>query len=84
MDPGNYYGYSFFRQVRDAELKRGYFQKSIVLLTRLPYHTLFYRVLELVAPEYFDNGPTALEAGECCRASAWATQASRSLDCSTH
>lgn len=73
MDPGNYYGYSFFRQVRDAELKRGYFQKSIVLLTRLPYHTLFYRVLELVAPEYFDNGPTALEAGECCRTLSWAT-----------
>lgn len=64
MDSGHYYGYSFFRQVRNVELKRGYFQKSIVLLTRLPYHTLFYRVLQQVAPEYFDNGSAALEAGE--------------------
>jgi hypothetical protein len=62
VDTTHYYGYSFFRQVRDPENKRGYFQKSVVMLTSLPYHSLFYELVKMVAPEYFENGLTALEA----------------------
>ena len=63
-DTTHYYGYSYFRQVRDPDNKRGYFQKSVVVLTSLPYHSLFYELVKLMAPEYFENGLTALEAGE--------------------
>ena len=40
-DDGNYYGFVYFRQVKDGDIKRGYFQKSVVILTRLPYITFF-------------------------------------------
>ena len=36
-----YYGFVYFRQVKDSDIKRGYFQKSVVILTRLPYITFF-------------------------------------------
>lgn len=26
-DSGHYYGFAYFRQVKDADIKRGYFQK---------------------------------------------------------
>jgi hypothetical protein len=32
------------------------------MLTSLPYHSLFYELVKMVAPEYFENGLTALEA----------------------
>ena len=40
-DDSHYYGFVYFRQVKDTDIKRGYFQKSVVLLTRLPYITFF-------------------------------------------
>ncbi|KAF4532616.1 hypothetical protein B566_EDAN011529 [Ephemera danica] len=60
-DPGYYYGYVYFRQVKDKSLPRGYFQKSVVLLSRLPFVNLFTEVCALVAPEYFENGEPSIE-----------------------
>uniref|UniRef100_A0A8C0H279 DENN domain containing 6A n=1 Tax=Chelonoidis abingdonii TaxID=106734 RepID=A0A8C0H279_CHEAB len=61
-DPAYYYGYVYFRQVRDKTLKRGYFQKSLVLISRLPYIHLFHTVLRHIAPEYFVKSEPFLEA----------------------
>jgi len=51
----------FFRQIRDKNVKRGYFQKSVVLLSKFPYMPLFSYILDLIAPEYFLSGIIALE-----------------------
>lgn len=62
-DKGHYWGYVYFRQVKDSSIKRGYFQKSFVLLTRLPFHNFFYELLQRWAPAYFTSGISALEQG---------------------
>ncbi|KFZ55782.1 Protein DENND6A, partial [Podiceps cristatus] len=61
-DPAYYYGYVYFRQVRDKSLKRGYFQKSLVLVSKLPYVHLFRTMLKQIAPEYFEKSEAFLEA----------------------
>ncbi|XP_035280338.1 protein DENND6B [Anguilla anguilla] len=61
-EPAHYYGYVYFRQVKDGSVKRGYFQKSLVLVSRLPYVNLFQSLLKLVAPEYFEKLEPCLEA----------------------
>ncbi|KAJ8006471.1 hypothetical protein DPEC_G00107600 [Dallia pectoralis] len=55
-------GYVYFRQVKDASVKRGYFQKSLVLVSRLPYVNLFQSLLQIIAPEYFEKLEPCLEA----------------------
>ncbi|XP_047641850.1 protein DENND6B isoform X13 [Phacochoerus africanus] len=50
------------RQVKDSSARRGYFQKSLVLVSRLPFVRLFQALLSLVAPEYFDKLTPCLEA----------------------
>ncbi|XP_036904850.1 protein DENND6B isoform X3 [Sturnira hondurensis] len=49
-------------QVKDSSVKRGYFQKSLVLVSRLPFVRLFQALLSLVAPECFDKLAPCLEA----------------------
>ncbi|KAJ9584820.1 hypothetical protein L9F63_020841 [Diploptera punctata] len=61
-DPGYYYGYVYFRQVKDKSLPRGYFQKSIVIISRLPFVSLFTEISALIAPEFFENGEPSIEA----------------------
>ncbi|XP_061148384.1 DENN/MADD domain containing 6Aa isoform X1 [Syngnathus typhle] len=61
-EQGHYYGYVYFRQVRDKSLKRGYFQKSLVLISKLPYVTFFHSLLKIMAPEYFEKQEPCLEA----------------------
>lgn len=69
-DPAHFYGYVYFRQVKDPTVRRGYFQKSVVVLTRLPLPGLFSRVLSLVAPEYFNTGDPSIEAA-CQSVDQW-------------
>ncbi|KTG05029.1 hypothetical protein cypCar_00034769, partial [Cyprinus carpio] len=71
-DQGYYYGYVYFRQVRDKTLKRGYFQKSLVLISKLPYVTFFHSLLKLIAPEYFEKQEPFLEAA-CNDIDRWPT-----------
>ncbi|XP_045512422.1 protein DENND6A [Pieris brassicae] len=61
-DPTHYWGFVYFRQVKDTTLPRGYFQKSIILLTRLPFINLYYKVIQLIAPRHFEDGESSLEA----------------------
>lgn len=69
-DVGHYWGYVYFRQVKDATIKRGYFQKSFVLISRLPFHNFFYELIQRWAPTYFTSGLSALEQG-CEQISSW-------------
>ncbi|XP_054575647.1 protein DENND6B isoform X2 [Eptesicus fuscus] len=61
-ESAHYFGYVYFRQVKDSSVKRGYFQKSLVLVSRLPFIRLFQALLSLIAPEYFDKLAPCLEA----------------------
>lgn len=61
-DCGHFWGFVFFRQIKDNSLPRGYFQKSLVLLTRLPFVNFFYEIVSLMAPAYFEKGDAVLEA----------------------
>ncbi|XP_042367650.1 protein DENND6B isoform X3 [Plectropomus leopardus] len=54
--------YVYFRQVKDVSVKRGYFQKSLVLVSRLPYTHLFHSLLQIIAPEFFEKQEPCLEA----------------------
>ncbi|KAJ1747338.1 hypothetical protein LPJ78_004605 [Coemansia sp. RSA 989] len=56
------HGYVFFRQKRDPLMRRGGFQRSVVIITHLPYHGLFSRLAHILGPLYFDLGTTILEA----------------------
>uniref|UniRef100_A0A1I8NN25 UDENN domain-containing protein n=1 Tax=Stomoxys calcitrans TaxID=35570 RepID=A0A1I8NN25_STOCA len=59
-DQSHYWGFVYFRQRRDANLPRGYFQKSFIIVTRLPYFNLFYEMLTHLAQKYFDEGEDVL------------------------
>ncbi|KAK2194231.1 hypothetical protein NP493_1g03008 [Ridgeia piscesae] len=61
-DPGYYYGFVYFRQTKDKTIRRGYFQKSVVLISKLPFFILFNYLVGVIAPEYFTNGEPSLEA----------------------
>ncbi|XP_065166347.1 protein DENND6B [Atheta coriaria] len=65
-----YWGFVYFRQVKDISLPRGYFQKSVVILSKLPFNNLFTKIISLIAPEYFDNGNLSLEAA-CLNIDQW-------------
>jgi len=39
------------RQTKGEQFKRGYFQKSFVMLTRKPYINLFHNIVQIVAPQ---------------------------------
>lgn len=67
---GYYWGYVYFRQVKDISLPRGYFQKSVVILSRLPFNKLFSTISCLISPEYFENGEPSLEAA-CHNIDKW-------------
>uniref|UniRef100_A0ABM5GLA8 Protein DENND6B isoform X3 n=1 Tax=Pogona vitticeps TaxID=103695 RepID=A0ABM5GLA8_9SAUR len=69
-EPAHFFGYVYFRQVKDSSVKRGYFQKSLVLVSRLPYVNLFQCLLQLIAPEYFDKLDPCLEA-VCSEMDQW-------------
>uniref|UniRef100_A0AAR2L8W6 UDENN domain-containing protein n=1 Tax=Pygocentrus nattereri TaxID=42514 RepID=A0AAR2L8W6_PYGNA len=71
-DQGHFYGYVYFRQVRDKSLKRGYFQKSLVLISKRPYVAFFHSLLKLIAPEYFEKQEPCLEAA-CNDIDRWST-----------
>lgn len=64
VDPNALFGYVHFRQVRDSTVKRGYFQKSLVLLSKLPFISLFISIVSQLGPNYFQYGLASLET--CC------------------
>eukprot|EP00297_Palpitomonas_bilix_P005977 CAMPEP_0113873808 /NCGR_PEP_ID=MMETSP0780_2-20120614/3980_1 /TAXON_ID=652834 /ORGANISM="Palpitomonas bilix" /LENGTH=423 /DNA_ID=CAMNT_0000859503 /DNA_START=250 /DNA_END=1518 /DNA_ORIENTATION=- /assembly_acc=CAM_ASM_000599 len=64
------YGYVFSRQKQDRGRKRGFFQKSLVLITRHPFIGLFHAVMAIVGPLFFEHGERLLET-TCHHISRW-------------
>lgn len=62
LDPAYYYGFVHFRQRKDATMPRGYYQKSLVIITSYPLFNLFSHVVSMVAAAYFESGEPAVEA----------------------
>ena len=67
------YGDVFFRQIRNPNLSRGYFQKSIVIVSENPYsECLFRRCARIIGPLYFEFGDEVLDA-VCSSIDSWPT-----------
>jgi hypothetical protein len=64
VDQHSLFGYVNFRQIRDPKLKRGFFQKSFVILSKLPFISLFLTIVHQLAINYFQYGLASLES--CC------------------
>ena len=64
VDQNSLFGYVNFRQIRDKNIKRGFFQKSFVILSKLPFISLFTTVVHQLAINYFQYGLPSLES--CC------------------
>ncbi|KAF9285418.1 Protein dennd6a [Mortierella alpina] len=60
-DAGFLYGYVFFRQKQDPSIRRGYFQKSVVILSQHPFIGLFSKMVSVLGPAYFEVGKPMLE-----------------------
>ncbi|CAL2042019.1 unnamed protein product [Caenorhabditis brenneri] len=74
------YGFVHFRQCKDATIHRGYYQKSIVLMSVLPLFSLFYSVTARIAEHFFENGEAAIEAA-CHHIDTWQQpQVGRSIE----
>lgn len=56
------HGFCYFRQKRDASIRRGYFQKSVVILSHLPYVSFFSEIVKRIGPLFFESGMPVLEA----------------------
>ncbi|KAL3983201.1 Stabilization of polarity axis family protein [Acanthocheilonema viteae] len=69
-DPQYFYGFVHSRQKKDSSLPRGYFQKSLVLLTVLPLFDLFSLAVGMIAQGFFDSGEPAIEAA-CHHIDQW-------------
>ncbi|KAG1174163.1 hypothetical protein G6F70_005174 [Rhizopus microsporus] len=69
-EAGFLYGYIFFRQKKDSSIRRGYFQKSLVLLSQHPFVGLFSRIVSILGPAFFDTGQPMLEAA-CMNIAQW-------------
>ncbi|CAH0561898.1 unnamed protein product [Brassicogethes aeneus] len=70
IDGSHYWGFVYFRQVKDITLPRGYFQKSVVILSLLPFNNLYSKISSFIAPEYFHTGEVSLEAA-CSNINQW-------------
>ena len=56
------FGYTCFRQRKDSSNPRGYFQKSVVWLSSLPFLSLFTRCVTLLSQTYHEYGGSGVEA----------------------
>ncbi|CAJ0584863.1 unnamed protein product, partial [Mesorhabditis spiculigera] len=72
LDASYLYGFVQFRQHKDPSIKRGYYQKSVVLLTPFPFFSLWNCVAAKIASGYFELGEAAIEAA-CHDLDQWPT-----------
>ncbi|KAJ4493064.1 hypothetical protein C8J55DRAFT_556035 [Lentinula edodes] len=64
------HGFSYFTQKRDSTLKRGYEQRSVVILTSHPYPAFFSIILSIFGPMFQEHGTPMLEAA-CHNIAMW-------------
>ncbi|KAJ7747216.1 hypothetical protein B0H16DRAFT_1675642 [Mycena metata] len=67
---GFIYGFAHFTQRKDASSRRGYEQRSLVILTHHPYPALFARITSLLGPLFQEHGLPMLEAA-CHNIATW-------------
>ncbi|KZT20425.1 DUF1630-domain-containing protein [Neolentinus lepideus HHB14362 ss-1] len=67
---GFLYGFSHFSQYKDTSSKRGYSQRSLVILTHHPYPALFYAVINILGPLYSQHRHAMLETA-CHNIANW-------------
>ncbi|KAJ7065300.1 hypothetical protein C8F01DRAFT_1350758 [Mycena amicta] len=67
---GFLYGFAHFTQRRVHSSKRGYEQRSLVILTHHPYPALFARICALLGPLFQEHGLPMLEAA-CHNIATW-------------
>ena len=70
MDNNFLFGFAYFRQVKDASIRRGYYQKSVILLTYLPLISLYTNLANIVARKYFESGDVSVEVA-CHDVARW-------------
>jgi hypothetical protein len=49
-----YFGYTYFRQQRDSSIERGFLQKSVVLVSKDPFISLFCDSVKQIGQKYFN------------------------------
>ncbi|KAJ7346967.1 DUF1630-domain-containing protein [Mycena albidolilacea] len=67
---GFMYGFAHFTQRKDVSSKRGYEQRSLVILTHQPYPAVFARITALLGPLFQQHGLPMLEAA-CHNIATW-------------
>ncbi|GJE96572.1 hypothetical protein PsYK624_127700 [Phanerochaete sordida] len=67
---GFVYGFSHFTQRRDSTSKRGYQQRSLVILSQHPYPSLFYTILSYLGQSFLVHGAPMLEVA-CHNIANW-------------
>ncbi|KAK7690847.1 hypothetical protein QCA50_005949 [Cerrena zonata] len=67
---GFMYGFSCFTQRKDPSSKRGYQQRSLVILTKHSYPALFYTLLFSLGQSFLHHGGPMLEAA-CHNIATW-------------
>ncbi|KAG6817261.1 hypothetical protein H0H87_010922 [Tephrocybe sp. NHM501043] len=67
---GFIYGYSHFTQKKDAASKRGYEQRSVVILTQHQFPAFFSLVISIFGPLFQQHGLPMLEAA-CQNIATW-------------
>ncbi|KAL0577978.1 hypothetical protein V5O48_004015 [Marasmius crinis-equi] len=67
---GFLYGFSHFTQRRDSQSKRGYDQRSLVILTHHPYPSLFTSLSSIFGPLFEAHGIPMLETA-CHSIAGW-------------
>jgi len=70
LDQNFLFGFAYFRQVKDPSIRRGYYQKSVILLSYLPLVTFFTQLTTLIARKFFDSGELPLEVA-CHDIAGW-------------
>ncbi|CAD5220044.1 unnamed protein product [Bursaphelenchus okinawaensis] len=56
------FGFVHFRQQKNVNLARGYYQKSVVVLSHLPLFGLYQYVVDSMALMFFESGEAILDA----------------------
>ncbi|PSR72943.1 hypothetical protein PHLCEN_2v11180 [Hermanssonia centrifuga] len=67
---GFIYGFSHFTQRRDPTSKRGYQQRSLVILSQHEYPSLFYTLLSYLGQSFLSHGGPMLEVA-CHNIASW-------------
>eukprot|EP00656_Telonema_subtile_P054583 TRINITY_DN8199_c0_g1_i1.p1 TRINITY_DN8199_c0_g1~~TRINITY_DN8199_c0_g1_i1.p1 ORF type:complete len:367 (-),score=55.02 TRINITY_DN8199_c0_g1_i1:314-1414(-) len=64
------FGCTLFRRRKDSSIFRGFFQKSLAILSPYPHLGLLRKIVLFVGPSFFEHGESVLESA-CEHIAAW-------------